>query len=55
MAEIKQTTRFIEPKHINALKYMKLHQKMFDAITEYMSEVYPDYDFTAIKIVAKRK
>ena len=55
MTKIKQTSKFIEPKHINALKYMKLHGAMFEAIEAYMKEVYPDYDCSAIKIVVKRK
>lgn len=53
--EIKYTSKNIKPKPINALKYMKLHTAMFDAIEEYMKEVYPEWDFTGIKILADRK
>lgn len=52
---IKNTSKHIEPKRINAIKYMKLHTAMFDAIEEYMKEVYPEWDFTGIKILADRK
>ena len=53
--EIKNTSKHVEPKHINAIRYTQLHKAMFEAIENYMNEVYPDWDFNGIKILADRK
>jgi len=54
--KFKSTTKCnIEPKIIHPIKYAKIHKAMFDAVQEYASQLYPDYEVTGIKIIVDKK
>lgn len=54
---LKFTTQAIKEraKVLNPVKYQKLHENMFKYAEEYVSEIYPDYEITGLKLVCKVK
>lgn len=42
-------------KILNPVKYQKLHENMFKSAEEYISEIYPDFEITGLKLVCKVK